>query len=196
MHQLFDNLNDFKRLIIAGTPNNPDLEAYCAKLEEYDTFLILSAGRFGKNDLQIAEKVKSINKSFFFVRTKIDQDVNNNWRDNGKDKESTLSEIREDCWENLSSVAASKKNVFLISNHQKDKWDFPGLRQAILDALEPQQRESLILSLTNDTKDVMKLKVKTLRGNYYRSKKKISVNHKNQKNKFSTLSVNLRLLSS
>ena len=68
----------------------------------------------------------------------------------------------------MSSLAASKEDVFLISNHHKEKWDFPGLREAILDALRPHQRESLILSLTIDSKDVMKLKVKALRGNNYR----------------------------
>ena len=137
-------------------------------MEKYDTFLILSASRFTENNLKIAEKVESIKKSFFFVCTKIDIDIESQWHDNKKNKESTLNEIREDCRKNLSKLAASKKNLFLISNRQKDKWDFPRLRQAILDGLEPQQRESLILSLTSDSKDVMKLKVKTLRGNYYR----------------------------
>ena len=136
--------------------------------------------------------MESINKSFFFVRTKIDHDIEDEQFDNNeKTEESILSGIRKECHENLSGCAARKKNVFLISNHHKDKWDFPSLRKAILDALPPHQRESLILSLTMKSKDVMKLKVTALRGNWYRKS-----NHKNPETEFSTLFVDERLLSS
>ena len=61
-----------------GTPRYPDVEAYCnqVNLEGYDFFLIFTAGRFTENDLKLARKIKSIGKNFFFVRTKIDVDVN------------------------------------------------------------------------------------------------------------------------
>ena len=157
--------------MIAGTPSCPDLKTFCEKvdLKNYDTFLILSAGRFFDNNLQVAKKVKSIKKWFFFVRTKIDHDIQDQQFDyNTKTEESILSEIRNDCQENLSSLAASKKDAFLISNHHEDKWDFPCLTKAILDALRPHQKESLILSLTINSKDVMKLKVKALRSNHHR----------------------------
>ena len=161
--------------MIAGTPSYPDLNTYCEKvnLEKYDTFLILSAFRFTENDLQLAKKVESIEKSFFFVRTKIDRDIDNQQFDYPDETvDSTLTIIKKDCQKNLSSSAASNKNTFLISNHHTDKWDFPDLRKAILDALPPHQRESLILSLTSDSMDVIKQKVKVLRGNYYRAQKR------------------------
>ena len=163
-----DNLNDFKRLMIAGTPSCPDLKTFCEKVDfkKYDTFLILSATRFTDNNLQVAKKVESIKKSFFFVRTKIDHDIKDQKFDyKEKTEESILKEIREDCLENLRSLGATKKSVFLISNHQPKKWDFRCLRQAILDALEPHQKESLTLSLTSDSKDIIKQKVKVLEGN-------------------------------
>ena len=157
--------------MIAGTPSCPDVKNFCEKvdLKKYNIFLILSAFRFTNNNLQVAKKVESMNKSFFFVRTKIDQDIEDQKFDyKEKDEESILSEIREDFQENLSGLEGSNKKVFLISNRHQEKWDFPCLREAILDALLPHQRDSLILSLTADTKDVMKLKVKALQGNSYR----------------------------
>ena len=160
--------------MIAGTPSYPDLNTYCEKvnLEKYDTFLILSASRFTENDLQLAKKVESIEKSFF-VRTKIDHDIDDQQFDYPDETvDSTLTEIKKDCQINLSNSGASEKNTFLISNHHTDKWDFPDLRKAILDALPPHQRESLILSLTSDSMDVIKQKVEVLRGNYYTAQKK------------------------
>ena len=154
--------------MIAGTPSCPDVTTFCEKidLKKYDVFLILCTSRFTNNNLQVAKKVESIKKSFFFVRTKIDQDIEDQKFDyKEKTEESILSEIREDCLENLSGLEGSNKKVFLIGNHHQEKWDFPCLTQTILDALPPHQRESLILSLTADTKDVMK---QALRSNSYR----------------------------
>ena len=138
-------------------------------MEKYDTFLILTAVRFTKNDLLLAEKVKSIGKSFFFVRTKIDQDVRSERRKTAFNEEATLEEIREDCLENLKRFGADDKVVFLISNHTTAKWDFDRLTQGILDVLPPRLKESLTLSLdllTSHSKDLLTRKVKILRGNH------------------------------
>jgi predicted GTPase len=135
-------------------------------LEKYDTFLILAASRFTENDLRLADKVKKMKKSFFFVRTKIDQDDQNEKRKKAYNQEAMLKYIRKDCWENLKSFGADE--TFLISNHHPAKWDFARLAQAILDVLPLRQRESLTLSLdllTSLSKDILKRKVEILRGN-------------------------------
>ncbi|KAJ7376192.1 hypothetical protein OS493_036306 [Desmophyllum pertusum] len=56
-----------------GTPNYPDLETYCkeVKLETYDAFLIFTSNRFTANDQQLAKKIRSIDKRFFFIRAKL-----------------------------------------------------------------------------------------------------------------------------
>jgi hypothetical protein len=138
-------------------------------LEKYDTFLILAAFRFTENDLLLAEKLKSIGKSFFFVRTKIDVDVQSERRKKAFNEDVTLEEIRGDCLEILKSFGANDKVVFLISNHKPVKWDFDRLTQAILDVLPLRQKESLTLSLnllTSLSKDLLKRKIDILRGNY------------------------------
>ena len=159
-----------------GTPNYPNIDTYCNKvdLKKYDTFLILTAGRFTENNLQLATKVKSMKKSFFFVRTKIDQDIKNE-RERKKKKtfneELTLNAIRKMCWDNLKDLAAGEQDVFLISNHKRAKWEFSRLTQAILDALPVNQKESLTLSLDvleTRSKDLVERKVKILRGRIWK----------------------------
>ena len=156
--------------IIAGTPGFRNLESYCKKvaLKNYDTFLILSAGRFTQNDFELAKKVRAMRKSFFFVRTKIDQDVLNEKRKRIKE-DVTLSAIRKGCLARLRSFGADDEVVFLISNHEPTKWDFARLTAAILDGLPTRLKESLTLSLdllTTQSKNILKRKADVLRGNF------------------------------
>lgn len=152
-----------------GTPNYPDLPTYCEKvaLEKYDTFLIFTSQRFTKNDLDLAEKVKSINKSFFFIRTKIDVDYAAEKRKKSFNEETMLQKIRVECWEYLQGMQNGDEEVFLISNHYPARWDFARLTQAILDVLPFRQRECLTLSLgvlTSLSTDMLKRKADILRG--------------------------------
>ena len=155
--------------IIAGTPKFPDLESYCKEVEDYDSFLILSAGRFTQNDFELAKKARAMKRSFLFVRTKIDQDV---WYEKKRKRikeDVTLSAIREDCLASLRSFGADDEVIFLISNDEPIKWDFARLTTVILDGLPTRLKESLTLSLdllTTQSKDFLKRKTDVLRGNF------------------------------
>ncbi len=149
-----------------GTPKFPDLPTYCRTfyLESYDTFLIFTASRFSNKDLELAKKVKSLGKSFFFIRTKIDVDL---MPKNGKaanNEEATLRKIRNDCMKNLKGLISSEKEIFLIANYDREKWDFDRLVKAICDALPILQREVLLLSLSNLTRGCIKRKAMVLKG--------------------------------
>ena len=148
-----------------GTPNYPDLASYAEKvgLEDYDTFLIFTAGRFTQNDLKLAEKVKSIGKSFFLIRTKIDLDCTPRVGRSINEPE-ILKRIRQNCMNNVKGLISSEKEIFLISNYDKAKWDFDRLIEAISDALPVLQRECLTLSLTNVTRKCLKRKAKIFKG--------------------------------
>ena len=76
-----------------------------------------------------------------------------------------LQKIRSDCAENLGNLLSDVRDTFLISNHDRDKWDFARLLQAILDALPIYQRKTMMLSLGNSvTNDIFQKKVEVLRG--------------------------------
>ncbi|XP_068723145.1 interferon-inducible GTPase 1-like [Montipora capricornis] len=157
-----------------GTPNYPDLETYVQKvqLDKYHAFLILTAARFTENDLLLAKTVKSIEKSFFCIRTKIDENVRAESRKKSFNEEAMLTKIRRNCLENLSDLLRDEKDVFLISNHEPAKWDFVRLTQAILDALSRYQRESMTLSLgkaiTKSSTEIFQRKVDTLKSRIWK----------------------------
>jgi len=161
-----------------GTPNYPDLETYCTKLkelkmplEEYHAFLIFTAHRFSENDLKLAEKIKSIGKRFFFVRTKIDVNVQSEMEEKRLfNEDAMLKEIRRNCSENLGNLLQNEQDIFLISNRSRDleKWDFKRLTLAIINTLETIQQETLTLSLdkvlTRLSPDLFRKKVEVLKG--------------------------------
>ena len=146
------------------------METYVQKvqLEKYHAFLVVTTSRFTKNDSLLAEKIRSMKKSFFFVRCKIDVDVKNESRKQSFKEEATLMKVRRSCSKNLGDLLSNQEDIFLISNHEVDKWDFVRLTQAILDALSRYQRESLTLSLgkaiTRSSAEIFQRKVNVLKG--------------------------------
>ena len=157
-----------------GTPDYPDLETYCEKvhLEKYHMYLIFTANRFTKNDLELAKKVRSIGKKFFFIRTKIDESVRAEKRKRSFDEEAMLTKIRRYCLESLGDLLTDEQDIFLISNHKPEKWEFARLTQAILDAQTRYQRESMTLALgqliTRSSNAIFQRKVDVLRGRIWK----------------------------
>ena len=152
-----------------GTPKYPDLETYCkeVELEKYHAFLIFTASRFTENDLNLAKKIRSIEKKFFLIRTKIDNDARSEMRKRSFNERAMLEKIRRDCAENLNDLLSNEQDIFLITNHDPSKWDFDRLTQAILCVLQTLQRESLTLSLgvfRSLSTEMLKKKVEVLKG--------------------------------
>lgn len=149
-----------------GTPEKSDLEKYCEEviLERYHLFLIFTAGRFTDNNLKLALKIKSIEKEFFFVRSKIDVDVESERRRKSFNQEAVLKEIRADCSKNLRGLLSGQEDIFLINNRKPKHWDFERLKIAMVHALPKYQRESLTLTLTSWSTKMVEEKVKILRG--------------------------------
>ena len=151
-----------------GTIKFPE-KTYCKKvgLKDYDTFLILTTCRFTENDLKLAKIVKEMGKPFFLIRTKIDHDVTPNDTEQRRapiNEQEVLEEIRSYCYANVKDLIHSEVDIFLISNYQREKWDFDRLIEAIENVLPDRQRECLILSLTNVTRECIKRKANHFRG--------------------------------
>ena len=145
------------------------METYVQKvqLEKYHAFLVVTTSRFTKNDSLLAEKIRSMKKSFFFVRCKIDVDVKNESRKQSSKEEATLMKVRRSCSKNLGDLLSNQEDIFLISNHEPDKWDFVRLTEAILDTLNRFQRETLTLTLgkaiTRSSPKIFQRKVNVLK---------------------------------
>ena len=135
-------------------------------MENFDIFLVLAATRFTENDRLLADHLKSIKKPFFFIRTKIDIDRQNEKRslDEEFNEEVMLENIRMNCLIYLEGLIHRDVDVFLISNHYPADWDFDRLTRAILNDLPVWKRECLTLSLGLKTKESLKQKIAVLRG--------------------------------
>ena len=158
-----------------GTPNFPaDTYIDQVGIDGYDAFLIFTDYRFRENDLKLAEKISSIGKRFFFIRTKIDENVRAEKRSNPPgsfNEDVMLEKIRADCSENLVHLQSNSEGIFLISNHCTAKWEFDRLRKAIVNGLPKYKQDSLILSLgvlTSLSTEMLKKKVEVLKGRIWK----------------------------
>ncbi|XP_028404176.1 interferon-inducible GTPase 5-like [Dendronephthya gigantea] len=152
-----------------GGVKYPSMEEYCKckeiDVEKYDAFLIFSKGRFTNHDSLLAEKAKSLDKPFFFIRAHIGSDVENAKSDeeDGKfDEEEVLQNIRDDCYDNLKKILKSAGDIYLIDNKKK-QWDFERLIAAISDVMPPRVKEAFILSLSNLTQGCIRRKATQLK---------------------------------
>uniref|UniRef100_A0A8C6GBQ5 IRG-type G domain-containing protein n=1 Tax=Mus spicilegus TaxID=10103 RepID=A0A8C6GBQ5_MUSSI len=80
-----------------GTQTFPP-KTYLEKMKfyEYDFFIIISATCFKKNDIDLAKAISMMKKEFYFVRTKVDSDLNNevDFKPQNFDREKVLQNIR------------------------------------------------------------------------------------------------------
>ena len=82
-----------------GTTNFPaDKYLEHVGFEKFDFFIIISDTRFRENDVKLAQEIQKMRKKFYFVRSKIDNDLRNEERCQREfNAERTLAQIRENC---------------------------------------------------------------------------------------------------
>lgn len=111
--------------------------------QTYDVFFIVSATRFKENDIMLAKEIKKIKKSFYFVRTKMDQDVANEKR-KGLTEDQTIKQIQENCLENLCELRCP---IFLVSSWNRDKFQFRELMECVAENLPNHKKYTLVMGL-------------------------------------------------
>lgn len=68
--------------------------------ERFDFFIIISDSRFRENDVKLAQEIQRMKKKFYFVRSKIDDDIRAEKRKKRDfSEEKTLTKIRDDCFQ-------------------------------------------------------------------------------------------------
>ncbi|KAH3727464.1 interferon-inducible GTPase 5-like isoform X2 [Dreissena polymorpha] len=134
------------------------------EFERYDFYIIVCAGRFTENDLWLAETIRQKEKTFFFVRTKVQQDIDNARRVYSGppvfDENFVLRKIRWNC---LDSLPTSRRGeVFLIDNYEPHLYDFGKLAMAIIQHSPPEKRQVATFGTCLLTEDVIKAKEEEL----------------------------------
>lgn len=112
------------------------------QLNRYDFFIIVSSERFKENDIMLAKEIKKRKKLFYFVRSKIDNDIRAEETKKSFNMEETLSQIKRNCLENLKEIENPK--VFLLSSEDIKAFDFEKLIETLMSDL-PQHKQSALL---------------------------------------------------
>ncbi|XP_066501161.1 interferon-inducible GTPase 5-like [Hoplias malabaricus] len=127
------------------------------KFDRYEFFLIVSSVRFRENDIMLAKEIKKKKKLFYFVRSKIDNDIKSEKR-KGIDKEKTLSKIRTNCEEELKRIG--NPNIFLVSSWDTSEFDFEKLIDALRSGLPQSKKNTLLQSVPVYSVAILEKKVR------------------------------------
>ncbi|XP_046565334.1 T-cell-specific guanine nucleotide triphosphate-binding protein 2-like [Haliotis rubra] len=149
-----------------GTPRFPQDKSYLGRVgySQYDFFLLLSDDRFTSKDIWLAREIESLKKDYFFIRTKIDDAMENAEHSEQNFSESNILErIKKNCHDNFTAGQLKKRPVYCIDSYDKHKWDYTKLMEDILVSLPEQKRNALVLSLSPLTKGVIKSKTVVLK---------------------------------
>ena len=136
-------------------------------LDRYDFFIILSRERFTENDLYLANEIKGLGKKFYFVRSRIDQSLNNEREENDGnqfDEGDYVNRVKA-MTENILTEKLGNHPVFVISGTLKNytKWEFPKLVQALMDGAPDVKKEIIIRTITANSLEAINQKVAVLR---------------------------------
>ncbi|XP_027009877.1 immunity-related GTPase family, e4 [Tachysurus fulvidraco] len=142
-----------------GTPKFK-ARTYLKKMQfdRYDFFIIISSERFKENDIMLAKEIKRRKKLFYFVRSKIDNDIRAEETKKSFNKEETLSQIKRNCLENLEGIENPK--VFLISSEDIKAFDFEKLVETLMVDLPQHKQYALLQSVPITSVAMLQKKVK------------------------------------
>jgi hypothetical protein len=140
------------------------------RFERFDLILIISENRFTEDDLWLANTLRTKNKNFFFVRSKIDNDLRSAKRDYPKTFEemNEMTKIRNSCIEHLTPIVGNVETVYLISGVLNDtlKYECRKLMADLIENYPKLKRQALVLSLDILCKEVIKAKATILRNQW------------------------------
>ncbi|KAI7803225.1 interferon-inducible GTPase 5-like [Triplophysa rosa] len=131
-------------------------------LNHYDFFIIVGSERFRESHIQLAKEIRKIKKKFYFVRTKIDNDMNGERHKKTFDEEDIQNRIRNNCKDGLKNIGIGASDVFLISSLQLGKYDFNLLQERLEKDLPKHKRHVLKLAAPNITEEIIERKKKAL----------------------------------
>lgn len=154
-----------------GTPSF-QAEKYLQQvgLERYDFFVIVASERFRQNHAELARAVGAMGKRFYFVRTKVDQDLraSRQRRPSCFQEAQVLREIETDCLRNLQKEGLGSPKVFLLSSFELHKFDFQRFQDTLAEELDGHKRHVLLLSFPSVSAAAVQEKKNSLRSHIWK----------------------------
>ncbi|XP_063353855.2 interferon-inducible GTPase 5-like [Pelmatolapia mariae] len=130
-----------------GTPNFPsDTYLERVRFEKFDFFIIISDTRFRENDVKLAQEIQRMKKKFYFVRSKIDDDIDAEKRKSDFSEEEALTKIRDDCVQGVRGLGIESPQVFLVSSFELSLYDFSLLQETLDRELPELKRDALLFA--------------------------------------------------
>ncbi|XP_024865249.1 interferon-inducible GTPase 5-like isoform X2 [Kryptolebias marmoratus] len=147
-----------------GTTKFPaDKYLELVELEKFDFFVIISDTRFRENDVKLAKEIQKMEKKFYFVRSKIDNDLQAEKRvKRNFNEQEILQKIRNDCIQGLQNEGFKSPQVFLLSSFDLHLYDFPLLHETLDKELPEHKKHALLMAMPNINLEVIKKKKKAL----------------------------------
>ncbi|CAK6962112.1 interferon-inducible GTPase 5-like [Scomber scombrus] len=134
------------------------------EFERFDFFIIISDTRFRENDVKLAQEIQKMEKKFYFVRSKIDNDVRSEKRSQREfNEERTLVQIRENCIKGLQKKGFETPQVFLVSSLELHLYDFHLLEETLERELPEHKRDVLLLAMPSVNLEIINKKKKALK---------------------------------
>ncbi|XP_039905624.1 interferon-inducible GTPase 5-like isoform X2 [Simochromis diagramma] len=128
--------------------------------EKFDFFIIISDTRFRENDVKLAQEIQRMKKKFYFVHSKVDDNLRAERRKRDFNEEETLTKIREDCVHRLRRSGIESPQVFLVSSFKLHLYDFSLLHQTLERDLPKHKRHALLRAMPNISLEIINKKKK------------------------------------
>ncbi|XP_041639207.1 interferon-inducible GTPase 5-like [Cheilinus undulatus] len=135
------------------------------KFEKFDFFIIISADRFRENDVKLAKEIQRMEKKFYFVRSKIDNDIRAERRKRNFNEQQTLEKIKNNCIQGLKNQGFENPQVFLVSSFELKLYDFHLLEETLEEELPEHKRDVLLYAMPNISLEIINKKKKALKAN-------------------------------
>ncbi|XP_030280352.1 interferon-inducible GTPase 5-like [Sparus aurata] len=150
-----------------GTTNFPaDQYLKFVEFEKFDFFIIISDTRFRENDVKLAQGIQKMKKKFYFVRSKIDNDLRAQKLTQREFSETeTKEQIKEDCIQCLQEQGIQSPQVFLVSSFELHLHDFSLLHATLERELPEHKRNTLLFAMPNISQEIINKKKKAFQTN-------------------------------
>ncbi|XP_067403096.1 interferon-inducible GTPase 5-like [Emydura macquarii macquarii] len=155
---------------IGGMHFRPERYLQQVNFSRYDFFIIIASERFRSSHADLAREIQRMEKKFYFVRCKVDEDLANTRRARPQTyvEENVLQRIRENARKCLVDQGVPYPQVFLLSNWEIHRYDFLLLEETLEKDLPHLQRHVFLLSLPNLSPEIMEKKKSALRGHLWK----------------------------
>lgn len=116
-------------------------------LSHYDFFIIVGSQRFRSAHANLAHSIEGLGRRFFFVRTKVDLDLeaSRRQRPGSFNEAEVLHRIWQDCDQGLRGEGVAQPQVFVVANWEPNCYNFPLLQEILKKELPAIRRQASLL---------------------------------------------------